>query len=235
MKISIIMMSYLGDYPNSRSNPIPKFNRAVQSVVDQTYTDWELIIISDGCELTNKEYEDNWSDNDQIKLIKTNKSSTKWPGSKRQIGLNFATGDWVCYLDSDDIFMDFRLSNFINIVDNRYDVIFDQVALNASRKSIWAPGHKKDYISCEWGSRNSKEVAYEDDEIAFLINKIPDSMEPNGTWCIFHKRDISVKWNDREKHGEDRVFVEALRSTHNHINLPISGYVICHLPGSVDI
>ena len=49
MKISIIMQSYLGDYPNARANPEEGFIRAVYSVINQTVSNWELIIVADGC------------------------------------------------------------------------------------------------------------------------------------------------------------------------------------------
>ena len=48
MKISVIMQSYLGEYPGARSNPKYKFVRAVNSFLLQKHPDKELIIVSDG-------------------------------------------------------------------------------------------------------------------------------------------------------------------------------------------
>ena len=47
--ITVIMQSYLGTYPTAAKDRITKFHRAVQSVIDQNYQDWELLVIADGC------------------------------------------------------------------------------------------------------------------------------------------------------------------------------------------
>ena len=56
MKISVVMQSYLGDYPGSRKDSKNKFVRAVSSFLRQTHEDKELVIVSDGCEDTKKLY-----------------------------------------------------------------------------------------------------------------------------------------------------------------------------------
>lgn len=102
MKISVIMASFLGDYPGNNSpNKPKKFIRAVNSFIKQTHEDKELIIISDGCEITSNLVEEHFSKNPMIKLFK----SVKLPmyhGQIRTIGLRLATGDLICYLDNDD-------------------------------------------------------------------------------------------------------------------------------------
>ena len=69
MKISVVMISYLGEYPGARSNPIDKFKRAVDSYIGQTYNDKELIIISDGCDTTKEIYQSYYSNHKDIKFI----------------------------------------------------------------------------------------------------------------------------------------------------------------------
>ena len=55
-KVSVIMASFLGSYPGRSSNPEDKFIRAVKSFITQTYENKELIIVSDGCQMTNMLY-----------------------------------------------------------------------------------------------------------------------------------------------------------------------------------
>ena len=54
------MQSYLGDYPGSRTEPERKFVRAVNSFLNQTNKNSELIIVSDNCKITEKLYKENF-------------------------------------------------------------------------------------------------------------------------------------------------------------------------------
>ena len=116
-KISIVMQSYLKDYPGARSNPEEKFIRAVTSVINQSSPNWELVIISDGCEITKALYEEHFEQEERIifdmiddhagSTMQEESSKVKYriPGSPRARGVEVATGDWICYLDADDIFI----------------------------------------------------------------------------------------------------------------------------------
>ena len=77
--ISVIMPSYLGEYPGSRSNPKEKFIRAVESFRLQDHSKKELIIVSDGCEITNSIYFERWLNDKNISLIRVEKQKG-WPG-----------------------------------------------------------------------------------------------------------------------------------------------------------
>jgi len=104
MKISCVMPSFLGNYPNAATNRDKKFVRAVNSFIKQTYKgEKELIIVSDGCQETKEIYEANWKNNKEIILFTSVKMPT-FSGGVRDIGLKIATGDIICYLDNDDVF-----------------------------------------------------------------------------------------------------------------------------------
>jgi glycosyltransferase involved in cell wall biosynthesis len=112
MKISVIMQSYLDDYPGSRTNPEKKFLRAVESFLNQTNKNTELIIVSDGCKISEKIYLENWLDNDRVLFIYVQKLSPTmyseengkkfYRGTPRQTGRGIATGEITTYMDSDD-------------------------------------------------------------------------------------------------------------------------------------
>lgn len=101
--ISVIMPSFLGEYKNCASKREFKFKRAVLSFVKQDYKNKELIIISDGCEITNKLYQEFFRTNESIKLIKLPKQPL-FSGNVRTIGVDHAKEGLIAYLDSDDYF-----------------------------------------------------------------------------------------------------------------------------------
>jgi glycosyltransferase involved in cell wall biosynthesis len=81
---------------------IPFFNRhdllkrALESVKNQTYKNWELILVDDcGSEKIN-------FPTDEFIVIRNEKNSG--PGFSRQVGLSKSTGDFVAFLDSDDFY-----------------------------------------------------------------------------------------------------------------------------------
>ena len=52
MKFTVVIPSYLGDYRTAAADRDKKIVRAVNSVLSQTFQDFEIIVIADGCEKT---------------------------------------------------------------------------------------------------------------------------------------------------------------------------------------
>ena len=106
MSVTIIMPSY-----NSEKFII----ESVESVLVQTYSNWELIIV-DYCspDDSNKiitKYVDNDS---RIKLIKLQKNSG--PAVARNTAIEAANGRYIAFLDSDDVWLPNKLETQINFM-----------------------------------------------------------------------------------------------------------------------
>jgi glycosyltransferase involved in cell wall biosynthesis len=101
LTFSVIIQSYLGDYPNSATNKASKLIRAINSVIQQTYKNFEVIVVSDGCKRTVEIVMENFSKD--VSLYEIAKQPN-WSGAMRNIGQQKAVGDWVVYLDTDDMF-----------------------------------------------------------------------------------------------------------------------------------
>lgn len=104
MKISVVTASYnYQDY----------IKEAIQSVLNQTYHDWELIIVDD-CSTDNsveviKSYKD-----DRIKLFVNEKNLGLKETVKR--GIEKASGEWIVFLESDDILTSDNIEKKLEIV-----------------------------------------------------------------------------------------------------------------------
>lgn len=85
---------------------IPLYNQAayvssaIESVLGQSLSDWELIIVDNGSEDGGGAIAQSYSD-PRIKLLNLPERSGG-PGKPRNHGLNYAQGDWVLFLDADD-------------------------------------------------------------------------------------------------------------------------------------
>ena len=112
--ISVIMASYLEEYKQCAKHRDEKIRRAVESVFNQTIP-VELVVVADGCRKTvdilTKEYPDMFSGY----LID---HTGLWAGAPRNVGIEKAKNDIVCYLDVDDMLMpthcDFIVTHFGN-------------------------------------------------------------------------------------------------------------------------
>jgi glycosyltransferase involved in cell wall biosynthesis len=133
--MSVVMASYLGEYEGAAKNRINKFHRAVDSFISQPYQHKELIIVSDGCEVTEKIVEENYLSNKQVELIKLPKQEL-FSGNVRDAGLRAASGDIICYLDTDDYFGNSHLSMIASNLGERDWVYYNDVIRFSNNKFV---------------------------------------------------------------------------------------------------
>lgn len=105
-KISIIVPCY---------NQAQYLDEALQSVLDQTYQDWECIIVNDGSQDQTEAIAQKWvtRDNRFIYLFKENGGLS----SARNAGLKVAKGDYIQFLDSDDCIANTKLELSLKHID----------------------------------------------------------------------------------------------------------------------
>lgn len=75
---------------------------AIDSVLNQTYKDFEIIVVNDGSSLNYIEVENFIKSHPSITYIhKINEGRSK----ARNTGIEFAKGQYICFLDDDDVFL----------------------------------------------------------------------------------------------------------------------------------
>lgn len=91
---------------------IPTYNRAkiisptIQSILDQTFTDWELIIVDDGGDDNTEKIISGFNDS-RIKYFWKENGER---GAARNFGVSKSKGQHINFFDSDDLMYDFHLT-----------------------------------------------------------------------------------------------------------------------------
>jgi glycosyltransferase involved in cell wall biosynthesis len=93
---------------------LPTFNRlkylrpAVDSVFAQTFTDWELILADDGSEGETAAYLAALANRPRVRVLRL--AHTGNPGAVRNAGWRAARGEYIAFLDSDDVWLPEKLA-----------------------------------------------------------------------------------------------------------------------------
>jgi glycosyltransferase involved in cell wall biosynthesis len=106
---------------------IPTYNHAdflkvaITSVVEQTYKNFEVIIVDNNSNDHTNEVVYSFND-DRIHLYKINNNGII--AASRNLGVDHAKGDWIAYLDSDDYWYPTRLQCLVDSMNNdpNYDI-----------------------------------------------------------------------------------------------------------------
>lgn len=114
---SVVIPTY-----NRHSNTI----RAIESVLGQTYQNFEVVCVDDGSnDIKQLEYEINILNDSRILLIKHEKNRNG--SAARNTGIKASRYDWIAFLDSDDEWLPHKLLTFNNNIlaqKNNRDLVF---------------------------------------------------------------------------------------------------------------
>lgn len=111
-KISVIVAVY---------NTEKYLERCLNSLLNQTYQNLEIIVVEDGSTDNSKEVLKKYSHNDKVKLIYNKKNSGL--SYSRNVGLENATGSYIGYIDSDDyVDLDYYEKLMQSIKDSKAEI-----------------------------------------------------------------------------------------------------------------
>lgn len=179
-KISIIIPVY---------NTSKVINRTLRSVEQQTYLNYEMIIVNDGSTDGTKELLDKYVASHDNNII-IHHQENKGVSAARNKGIELASGEFICFLDSDDTYAPTFLEKILSHIQK------------TDTKAVFCFYNKidGDQITCY-------EAKYSDK------NQISTFLEPNGyfTFCamLLHKNILSendIKFNEKLKLAEDILF-----------------------------
>lgn len=192
--------------------------RAVNSVLEQSYPHWELLLISDDRVDYQALLKEKQIDDPRIRFAYSDGYGTG-PNATRNIGLALAKGELIAPLDSDDYYYPERLENLVPLA-MQYGVATDNVDVceNDSGDVLYRPFE-----------------ASENTEILSLAN-ILDLSTP--LLLVFKRELVTSPWNDQVILGEDTLFNLRIIEAAGQLYLnrwPMHAYCvhdqsICHRP-----
>lgn len=122
MKISVITASY---------NYAQYIEEMINSIINQSYRDWELIIVDDGSSDNSVEIIKSYCQKDShIKFFQHENGENKGLKETLLLGIEHATGDWIAFLESDDYYAADNLLKKAEIIQKHPEVklIFNKVS-----------------------------------------------------------------------------------------------------------
>lgn len=125
--VSIIMPSY---------NTEQYIEESIKSVMSQTYVNWELIIVDDCSTDNTVEIINTFLSDSRIRYFKNEKNSGA--AVARNLALRNAKGRWIAFLDSDDIWVKYKLERQLKfMVDNKYSFTYTDYKIQLNGE--WLP------------------------------------------------------------------------------------------------
>ena len=138
-------------------NAASTIKRTLFALTQQTFIDFEAIIINDGSEDLGPQIVKKFTSNDpRFKLI--NFTQNQGLSNARNIGLDYSSGKYICFLDSDDWWPSNKLEVFKKYFNKGYDFLFSDYT------RVYENTKKEVYVKVK------KEIKYED---LLMFNPIP--------------------------------------------------------------
>lgn len=145
----------------------------IESVLAQTYSDWEMIIVDDCSNDNTKEVVEKYQERDsriQYHCLEINSGAAV----ARNLALSLAKGKWIAFLDSDDLWQPEKLENQIQFMEkNGYAFSYheyEEIDEDSRPIGVYVSGKKHvgkfDMFACCWPGCLS--VMYDAEKIGFV-------------------------------------------------------------------
>lgn len=117
--VSVIMPAY---------NAERHIAESIQSVLDQTYKNWELVVVDDGSTDGTAEIVQRFASNEKRVLCIFQQNSGQ--GKARNTGVDSSSGELIAFLDSDDLWLPEKLERQVQtLLATKADVIYSDVVI----------------------------------------------------------------------------------------------------------
>jgi glycosyltransferase involved in cell wall biosynthesis len=120
---------------------IPSYNharylgRALQSILDQTYTNWEAIVIDNHSTDNTDEILKIFTD-PRITYLKIHNNGVI--AASRNVGIMSAKGEWIAFLDSDDWWTADKLQFCFDHINDKIDLVYHDLEIVSDKHKLFS-------------------------------------------------------------------------------------------------
>lgn len=166
-------------------------HKCVDSILAQTFTDFELILVDDGSPDKSGIICDEYAQKDaRVRIIHKENGGVS---SARNAGIEIARGIWLCFVDGDDVIDPTYLEDFKH---------------ESSMKDLYIQGYKKVY------NNEVKEIhafpKYKEMSYIEILAFMEDERIINSPCCKLYNRaiivDNNILFDSNTSYGEDHIF-----------------------------
>lgn len=152
-------------------------DRCLTSIVEQTFSDFELILVDDGSPDQCPEMCENWKVKDQ--RIRVIHQKNQGLSAARNAGIRIAKGDYLTFIDSDDWVMPTMLGDLLSLI-KKYDADISVCGFIATDRAIKGISNNKD----------CKETVYSQREFMNVILRVNSNRCIHYAWGKLYKRSV---------------------------------------------
>lgn len=202
-------------------NAQPYLHRCIDSILSQTFTDFELLLVDDGSTDQSGAICDEYArKNSRIKVFHKVNGGVS---SARNWGLDNAKGEWVTFVDSDDWLKSTYLHGLISFAKKKIDLIISYPETNSQAKVV-----KPKVYTPKWVITSD----FADLFVLYDINVYTTS------WAKLYKLTLiqsnGIRFNEKITMGEDTVFFYTYLLVSSNIYVSnIVGYCYHNTPDSL--
>ncbi len=176
-KISVIVPVYKAE---------KYLHRCVDSILSQTFTDFELILVNDGSPDNCGKICDEYAQKDN--RVRAFHKENGGVSSARNLGLDKAKGEWITFVDSDD----WLKPRCLEQLTNKLDADMIKCGIEASDKSsIWTVENNK-YSVKQFLEKNEKDFIVRTSCVTLFKTKLINK--------------FNIRFDKHIRYGEDMIF-----------------------------
>ncbi|MFY0687761.1 MAG: glycosyltransferase family 2 protein [Cyclobacteriaceae bacterium] len=174
---------------------VPAYNRAhtlkrcIESVLNQEYKNWELLIVDDGSTDSSKDLVLSYSKNNaEIKWLERPQERPKGANACRNLGIENAAGSFVAMLDSDDELLPSKLKSDMEVVQNQEGKggIYSAIIIDDGDDRV---------------KSKSRALRSNESYVDFIFEK--DLIAATSTYFLPREEAVQLKWDESLQRHQD--------------------------------